>query len=270
MKKNFAEDAEIPYSARRDARTDTFGRKEFSKRGSADLPQRVTNARYGDNPLLELDRTSLLDRLHDMLNRAGVDDAEIGPGVRLTARGMRKVAGSLGISAEEVPMLLNSLAGHVSDGDGDGGGDGRQSLMDDEYRRMTEGRLSFETDYLGNVTVRDADSGREAYIQGTGASGLLAKLKRQPHRQQEILAGFQHLMEADGFQDEIDADAGTYNMTWKIAGQQGTATVMYHLIGDRPRLTVQSVRDEDGNEIKAGHAMHAELQRQAKDFIGQE
>jgi len=269
MRKYLTETAENPDSARRDAKTNTFSQKEFSKRGSADLPQRITNARYGDNPLLEFDRASTLDKLHDMLNRAGVDDEEIRYGVQLTNRGMQKVAGSLGVSAKEVPALLNSLSGHISDDDHNG----QQSLMDNEYQRMVaeaSEQLSFEKDYLGNVTVRDAHSGKEAYIQGGEASDLLVKLKRQPHQQQEILAGYQNLMEADGFQDEIDADTGTYNMTWKIGEQQGTATVLYHLIGDKPRLTIQSIRDEDGNEIKADHRMLTELQRQAKNFIGQE
>jgi hypothetical protein len=47
-------------------------------------------------------------------------------------------------------------------------------------------------------------------------------------------------------------------------------TIFYTLENDKPELKIQSVRDEDGNEVEVDDVKHDELMVLARDFIGNE
>ena len=139
-------------------------------------------------------------------------------------------------------------------------------------RHMDEARYSYEPDALGSITVRDSATGRSSFVQGAAASRLLSQLKNQGGNQDALLAPLvEALDEAPGqdFDDEIKADAGTYNFLWKIGSQHGSGTVMFHADGG-PHLKLTDVRNSNGDEIDADPTMRHELLRQASDFLGRE
>ena len=191
---------------------------EVTNKGRADTHVRQTSARYGDNDmhndstLLDefdvngndvVDRDAgILDRLQEILQKAGVDDDEIRVGVDLTNAGLQKVAARLGIGANEVPMLINSLTTRLRDEDAQSerAFESRyDSFMDEDLNAdMTDvdsTRFGYEKDSAGNVTVRDSQSGKEVYLQGSQATELLNKLSQDPASEQTILADLEPLME---------------------------------------------------------------------------
>jgi hypothetical protein len=95
-------------------------------------------------------------------------------------------------------------------------------------------------------------------------------LKTTPD-QQAVLAPLVEATDesAADFWSEIKANSGTYNFIWKLHGQHGTGTVMFHA-EDGPELKLVDVRDGDGNVMSVDAAMHRALMQQARDFIGQE
>lgn len=134
---------------------------------------------------------SLIERLHNMLQRARITDDQIMNGVRLTPTGFQKAGAALGISGEEAELLLNSLITKLR----------REKDRTDEMFREFAGdrpraaRFSVEKDYLGNVTVRDAQTGKEVFLRGDDATALLNKIKTGD--EQAILAQYQGLMEGE-------------------------------------------------------------------------
>jgi len=289
------------------------GTGEFSDRGRADLKIRPNDPRFADNPLANyalLDEfaegSSEIDRLHQMLTKAGVSDQQIRGGISLTQGGKIKVAARLGIGPHDVEMYLNSLAQQVRDTDADDmeaalaeqyynavntideadvdhrHGKDRQTVQRQIKRaeagrserpfELAEDRYSYEQDALGSVTIRDAITGRSAFIQGARAARLLSQLKSRTADQDGLLAplieGLEDAPVAD-FWDEIEAQAGSYNFQWKRPDQHGTGTVLFQTKG-QPTLRLVDVRDAEGNEIAADHAMRQDLLQQARDFIGKE
>lgn len=73
------------------------------------------------------------------------------------------------------------------------------------------------------------------------------------------------LGEDSAFKKEIDAEDGTYNFPWKINGRIGTGTASFTLVDDKPKISIVSVRDEDGNEISDYN--DETIINQAKKFI---
>lgn len=70
---------------------------------------------YADNPMddpslvNESAEESQLDHLHDLLNKAGINDDEILSGLTMTPRGYAKVAAAMGIGKNDVQPLIDSL-----------------------------------------------------------------------------------------------------------------------------------------------------------------
>lgn len=141
---------------------------------------------------------------------------------------------------------------------------------------MTE-RFSAERDYAGNVTVRDSKTGNEKFIQGAEATALLSKLDHGANPN-ELLAPLLEFVDdvknhehASTFAKEISASAGTYNFQWDYEGERGFATVFYRTDTDEPNLSLESVRDMNGDEVDDIEPdMHDALLQQAQDYIGHE
>lgn len=150
-------------------------------------------------------------------------------------------------------------------------------------------RYSAEIDGLGSITLRDSVTSETKFLQGESATELAKQMEpfhgkpQLNDRLQEVLRtaflneasaldGFflKEFREDKSFENEIASDSGTYNMPWKLDHQTGTMTIFYTLENDKPELKIQSVRDEDGNEIEVDDVKHDELMIQAKDFIGNE
>lgn len=285
----------------------TFGRRDgqaFSDRGRADLKIRPNDPRFADNPMagpgqgasleeFAVDETTpQLDQLHQALTKAGLSDLEIRQGVELTHTGMEKIAGRLGRSPKEVEMLINTLVQNLRDADGSE----TDALLSDYYGGMSEGsdapiwskrhrdrdsfkqgtmiesRFSIEPDALGNITIRDAETGRERFIQGSEASALRAKLGDGAQNDQILAPLMEAEMNAEtdsGFDDEIEADSGSYNFPWSTETANGTGTVLYKLKDASPSFKMISVRSMTGDEIldTLTASEYKEVLEQAKNFI---
>ena len=261
------------------ARMQTFTQSEFSKKGSADLPQRVTSARYGDNPLEEEEPLDEEDeasdphlmRLHQELNGIGISDDQIIAGVSLSKQGIDILAREFGFAPEDADKQVNLLIQRL------------RSALDEKtpspfdiQEGVDSDRFSCESDSLNNVTIRDNRTGKEHYLQGTDATALLAKLKAHPEREQELLAPYEQMMgltEAEevtgGYADEINSNSGSYNTKWKLGKEWGFMTVGYSMSGGKPALKLVSFMDHDGNDLALpGGEKKAEIMKQALAAIG--
>lgn len=268
-----------------------FDRQEFSDRGKADLKVRRNDPRFADNPMEMLDEFSggKLDQLQQMLNKIGVSDQQIRGGVPLQQTAKSRLAARLGIGPKEVDIYINTLAQKLKKEQGEQEDNELLDSLREQYYRevvreagqprrpfVAEDRYSYEPDALGSVTVRDATSGKEKFIQGAAASNLLGQLQANGSNKDAILAPLVERASSgldDGpdkpFSDEINADSGAYNFLWKLHGQHGMGTVMFHA-KQSPMLKLVDVRDADGDEIDVEPRMRRELLRQAQDFLGNE
>ena len=253
-------------------------------------------------PLEEADHQTMLDQLQGILNDAGIDNDEIKNGVPISLKGKQQIAARLGTSASEIDTLMSSLRSHLSHDEknrmiqeidvdpyneedivpgkifnkGSGAQHGWQ-----KYGEQSDVRFSFEPDSLGNLTITDSETGESKFLQGSEASTLADELENnedsdfQQHvlelaflKESSIYNGFFLTEELDGFEEEIDSDSGTYNMPWKLDDEHGNMTVFFTDEKGKPELKIQSVRDEDGNEL---HDMDEDLLLvQAKAFLGKE
>jgi hypothetical protein len=180
---------------------------ETSDKGRADVRTRYTNPRSGDNALRDLlDEDTpggVIDRLEAMLRKAGVSDAEMRAGINLTPSGQQKAAARLGLAADDVALLLDSLTTRMRDADAHS-----EPAYESAYAAaMDESaeRYGYEKDGVGSVTVRDAQTGKEAYLQGSQATDLLTRLQQQPDATQAILGTLAPLMEhGDPLAEAVD------------------------------------------------------------------
>jgi hypothetical protein len=128
--------------------------------------------------------------------------------------------------------------------------------------------LSAEGDYLGDVTVRSARTGKSRFYQGSAAAGITQALKgADDEEKQEVLAP---LMEKEsGYADEIASNnGGTYNFPWTFRSQHGFGTAQYSSSSNgEPILKLISIRDNGGEDVPADRRMHAALLTQAREFI---
>lgn len=212
----------------------------------------------------------MIKRLHDILHRAGVSQSEIKNGVRLSDRGYQKIAGALGVGVDEVRQLLNKLRDEHSRLDG--------------YTIAQEAsvRFGYENDILGNVQINDLESGQTKMISGSDGQSLISRLSHVPDggkEEQEILSSYFGILNEkeiaeiepapESFEKEIHNEAGTFNFPWKTGGRHGTATANYSGTGGQFRLSIVSIRDEDGTEINMD-ALYDRVRTQAIEFIGRE
>lgn len=206
-----------------------------------------------------------LDRLHNFMSSAGIEDREIMAGVELKPIGYQRLASLMKVSVKDVHMLVNELITKLR----------KDSRVSEDYELSLneDGRYAYEEDYLKNVTIRDIETGEETFLKGSEAAELLNALKSGAE-EQEILAHYasQPITEDDEFEadtdnydQEIESKSGTYNFPWKVESLHGTATVIY---SDDARLKLISVRDADGDEVSMNDIDVNALLRQAMDFIG--
>lgn len=185
----------------------TFEIDAYDFKGRSDMPVRYTG-QYGDNAMVDtaksrpekkvrptgqfadnamVDTASLneseddnVQRLMDMLTQIGVSETHLAAGVKLKPEAMQRVAAALGCAPTDVPILLRSIS---------------SKLRSDDARRPmpVESRggdvYSYEADVLGNITVRNRDSGKEVFLRGTKASQLLSRIEHGDD-EQAVLAHY--------------------------------------------------------------------------------
>lgn len=280
MRKRIRENADYDFGHPRNPKGDSFNIDSFDFKGRADMRVRNIPARYADNPMYDFSKLteeggdeSMLDRLHAMLSKAGISDDEIRGGIKIKDKGAQKVAARLGIAADEVGLLLNSLTARMKD-------DRSKSLTARYEEHMMEegqgGPLSYEEDMLGNVTIRNSETGDEKFIRGSEAQKLLARLQGDED-EQAVLSEFApleegaELDEAEGnsYDTEIDAKGGSYNFPWKLDGRSGFATAEFSGSGRDLRIRVVSISDSDGERIR-DPKLAERLVSVARDYIGHE
>jgi hypothetical protein len=211
----------------------------------------------------------ILDRLHTVMNDAGIDDHEIIGGVRLTPVGYQKLAAKMKVGFRDINGMINELITKVRD---------EQSLVAEAYSDLLDEddeRYSFEKDYLRNVTIHDKVTGQDTYLQGSEASEMLGLLASGMTDKQTILAQYADAEQPmnedagdvnDTFEPELEMDHGSYNFPWKVGNHHGTATVTYSGKGN---IKLVSVRDTEGNEIPDVDQAESDLiTQQAVAFIG--
>jgi hypothetical protein len=220
----------------------------------------------GPGNLSSSDRDRLLAMFHD----AGIDEDEIRRGIELDRSGYWEIAEEFGgISVNDARNMVHELIHSL------------RNDIEESYNSMVNeddnDRYGYESDTLGNVTVRDAESGRSRFLKGSIASKLKAMLAAHPSGEQNIIAQFmgEALEESlffeeddDDYAGEVNSTRGTYNFPWTIAGKHGTATADYSGRGDPDAMTIVSVRDASGKEFDAEARVLAELKKQAIAFIG--
>lgn len=222
--------------------------------------------RFSDNPLavqplLDFDSSSSsVERLHMMLNKAGVGDEEIKDHVTLSQLGRQKVAARLGIGPQDVDALLGSLEQSLKDTDAEMV-EAYQGVMEDD------GTYTVEPDALGSQTIRSGKTGKTRFLQGSAATALAAKLAQPGADEQSILRG--QMMEAEGasFKEQIKAESGSYNFPWTLHGKTGFGTAFYRTDTAKPELSLSGLRDADGHDVKLSDADQKALKDQAFKFI---
>lgn len=136
----------------------------------------------------------LVDRLRHYLATKGLDDAQVENGAGLSPAGLRGAATVLGVAPHDMGLLMQALVQRIRDERK------RYDVMVEDYLSDGAGRPRFTTepDALGNVTVRDAETGKSVFLSGTKATALANRLKgSSPEQQQAILATFATTMEAE-------------------------------------------------------------------------
>ncbi|CAM6054458.1 unnamed protein product [Sphagnum tenellum] len=304
---------------------------ETTNKGRADTKTRKMNARYGDNAMRDetkleeapfghpdssetmpeparsfapfghpdnIDtapdpKSGIVDRLQRILQKAGISDDEMRQGIDLTPAGMQKVAARLGMAAHEVPMLLGSLSTRLRD-DEKHSEEAYESVYE-SLMNEDDSRFGYEKDGMGNVTVRDGQTGKEVYLQGSQATDLLKTLSQSPEDEQAILGDLVPLMEAayrksvshkkkgkkvieqakpeppePDYLDEMKQSHGTFNFMWRSKGQHGSATARYAFDGHEMHVKILSARDQQGEVIHLDPSMKAELEKIGHDFIANE
>lgn len=176
--------------------------------------------------MIEFDEGKLAE-LHQLLKKANVSDDHISRGVRLTAAGEQKMAERFGIPVSEVPAMLLALT---------------KTLVEDAPR------FTYESDYMGNITLRDSKTGESRFIQGDGAFKLSDQLAANPNKEQEIIASYfnTEVLNEGAEEDAIVTDKGTFNFPYRGM----FATAVYGLdAGGKFRCEVMSLRNSEDEEI---------------------
>lgn len=211
--------------------------------------------------------TLTLDHLNSVLNEAGIEDHEIIGGFELTHLGYQRLALRMGVDLDTLQLMINVLMEKLR----------KEKHMHETYSQLLDEEdenFSYEKDWLGNVTVRNNETGDEVFLRGSEAAEMLTALKSGLADEQEILSQYMEsdtitesddLEDEDSYEDELETTRGTYNFPWKTKMAHGTGTASY---SGKDNIKIISIRDEDGNEIKATPELEAELKLQAVAFIG--
>lgn len=217
-----------------------------------------------------------VQRLREILNAARISDDEIRGGVRLSASGISKISSRLNTTDDEVKHLITKLVTKVR-------AEHRQDVT--PVFESDNIRFSYESDFLGNLTVRDGQTGEEHHVTGSDSAHIIKALSLcapDSEAEQALLRkiftdGHAETLEegeddgvSDGFMAELKNDAGSYNFPWKAEGHHGTGTAAYRATNKEFDLTVVSIRDEYGDETDVSPKTKNEIIAQAKAFIGNE
>jgi len=187
---NMSENADFDYrksSPDRKKRDMKISAYDFSSKSSNKV--RYTG-NYADNALDDPSRLNEdggdIEQLHNILTRAGIADDEIVSGIKMSLSGKQKIAGRMGISEEDVQTLLYSLQEKLK----------RNNENDiSTLVEQNEHRFAYEDDSLGNVTVRDAYSGKSVYLPGFKGTEFLKKIKNNTENDQLVMSRYAELME---------------------------------------------------------------------------
>lgn len=138
-----------------------------------------------------------------------------------------------------------------------------------DRERAFEQRFYAEPDSLGNLTVRDSETGDTKFVQGGQATELTDQLKSGANQDAVLAPLFERASnpESDSYHSEIGAASGTFNFPWHLGPHHGFATVFYN---DAKQLELQSVMDMGGEEIDLDNLpdpQREQLVQQARDFI---
>ncbi len=191
---------------------------------------------------------------HEMLKSAGITDAMISRGVRLTTKGMKKLAHRYQCEADDISDLLRQVSDTVA-----------TAVAEDSER------FSFEADFMGNITLRDSKTGREHFLQGDDAFKLEDQLSANPGQQQELIADYFDvtvLAEAETEADMV-ADAGerqnggTFNFPYM--GKFATASFWTDNAGFH--VKVLSLRDSQNEEDKISPEFQKTLDDEAMKWV---
>lgn len=257
-----------------------FKIRSFDFQSRTDMKVRQTSG-YGDNAMEDPTATnesveddSQVDELHRLLSRFVPDEA-IANGATLSPGGFEKAAAKMGISAEEVEALLDTLRTKLN-------GDDDRAIMGEDTSASP--RYSWEHDGLGSVTVRDGTTGEDFFYGGSKGFAILSgveELSVGSPTEQAFLALYcvkkkvnEAVMDEDeideeevDFLGEISAEVSTFNFPWKTDKDFGTGTAEFRGDPEHVKVRVVDIRDRNGEHIRADKSLKDSLRDQAIDFI---
>ena len=250
----------------------SFDIKDFNNHPRTRM--RYVPGKYADNPMTEEESTDTitLDRLQSLMNKGGVDDQMIKSGMEISRVGYQKLAREMKITAKEAKALHYALITKLRQDD-------KESDIQETYQEIFDendnNRYSYERDYIGNMTIRDAETGNEVFLQGEESFDLQDQIEANPDKEQEILADYmdnsltedQEDNGDDSYDKEINSDVSSYNFPWKFNDVSGTGTVEYSGNAEHPKIKLVSIRNMDGDEIEVDADIEKSFNKQAIDFI---
>ena len=218
---------------------------DLSASGKSNMPDRVTN-NSGDNgmvdPMVGEDMAppkingAMLDQLHELLKKIGVDDSDIAlNAVMLKPSGCVKVVKILsGQTMNEVAATefckdaIRALGQKMV---------GKAEVQEDElneFQDMPEdSRFTYVTDAMGDITVSDAETGLSVHLRGHDAVELTGELQMHggsADAEQKILSQYQHVMETGAeCEGEVDEDV---KMSQYFGATEGSQKMLQSLDGD--------------------------------------
>lgn len=193
--------------------------------------------------------------LHKMLNGINITDDYISRGVHLTTKGAEKVAKRFGIQTSEVPAMIRAVSDWV-----------KKDISEDAS--SDDERFSYEADYMGNLTLRDQQSGDDRFLQGDEAFDLASELTEHPDQEQTLIAPY---FDDAPLNEEVSddtpittSDSGTFNFPYK--GK--FATARFGLDANKKfQLKVISLRDSEDNAEDITPDLQAKLNAIALTWV---
>lgn len=225
---------------------------------------------YADNPMddpsavNESEGHALRDSLYDLLRtKADLSDAEMINQINLTDAAMERLARHFKTGVEAIRAGLDAVTMMLRDD--------RRAESERFEQRLSERtfRYSKEVDFMGNVMIRDSQTGAEKLVKGKESSELHHALLLGDEDEQTLLAramGSEELREGavqTAGADAIEFEAATFNFQWRAQGQHGFATARYSGHGDSFALEVIHVTDEHGEPIEPDPELMAAIERSA-------
>jgi hypothetical protein len=196
-----------------------------------------------------------LEALHQQLNSANVSDDMIARGVRLTKVGYDKLARKFGVSTDDVVQMLHDLRSKF-----------KAEMVTEEE---TDGeRFAYESDFMGNVTLRDTKTGASRFLQGEEAFRLLHEIERVHPDFQFVISPYftdtlNEFVEDDVMSDDTGNSGGTYNFPFR----GNFACARFWMAGAKPRIEVVSIVDANGEELNMDDSTKADAEKVAWEWV---